>query len=284
MDYVENSLLLSVLSYLAFAISTSIDKFFMNNGHNPILTNTLKMYFNACVLLILGLIFFDFNLGVNLIFAALCLGFLYALAGVLYFKSLQLVDLQVFLPISQSLIILILFVVSIILFQEKVFFGNVFGIILLMLGLCCFVANKGFSLLSGTKSSLTLVAMIVFSVLYGILVKFFLFYVEPINLAILMYFSSALFLTVYLFFRRKEEDTLNIRSAKILVSAFFGAMGTFLLYMALSVGDAAKVFPVNALQFVFVFIFAILFLREKFCWRKLWGTLIVVMGVYLVSL
>ena len=71
---------------------------------------------------------------------------------------------------------------------------------------------------------------------------------------------------------------------KILVASFFGGIGTFLIYSALAVGNASKVYPLTGLSTIFIFIFASVFLKEKFMWHRLAGTVLVFLGIYLVSL
>ncbi len=74
-----------------------------------------------------------------------------------------------------------------------------------------------------------------------------------------------------------------MNSPMIITASFFGAMGTFLLYSALAIGDASKVFSIAGLQSAFIFIIASLFLKEKFRWHRLGGTMIIVAGVFLIS-
>jgi uncharacterized membrane protein len=56
------------------------------------------------------------------------------------------------------------------------------------------------------------------------------------------------------------------------------------LFSAAALGNASKVYPLAGLQSAFIFIIALLFLKEKFYWHRLAGTVIVFLGIFLVSL
>lgn len=51
-------LILAILSNLFGAITSSLDKHFLNQRQNPFMANTAKMFFDGLFLLIFGLIFF----------------------------------------------------------------------------------------------------------------------------------------------------------------------------------------------------------------------------------
>lgn len=280
-------LLLAILSYLSFAISTSIDKYFMNNGHNPLHTNTFKMFFDASILLIVGLIFFDLQFTRELALWALLLGAIYAISGVLYFKSLQLKDVEIFVPYAKSSQLLLVFIGSILIFQESASKFSYFGVFMILVGIYMVLSDNGFAIPKLDKGIFLILGVIALSTIYSLLVKGILFNNEPINLAILMYFFCTIFLMIYSIACRAKKHSkrivFEIRNSKIFVSSFFGAMGTLLLYSALARGDASQVYPVLGLEAVFVFIIASLFLKEKFYWHRLIGTLIVVSGIYFIS-
>ncbi len=130
--------------------------------------------------------------------------------------------------------------------------------------------------------------MVFLDVVYWLLVKKLLFNIEPINLAILMYFSTTIILIIYqtLF---KKELIINLLAHKqrilmIGVASMFGALGTFLLFSALSLGNATKVYPMAGLQSVLVFLIASIFLKERLYRHRLFGAVSVFFGIFLVSL
>jgi len=280
----ETWLWLGILSYLFFAISSSIDKYFMNNQHNPVGTNTLKMLFNGLILLMIGFLFFELSVTRELLLWSLLLGGTYALIGILYFTALKFKEAKVVVPCYQSSNILLIFIGSVILFDEVVNIYNYVGIVLILMGVYAVLSEKGFKLPRLDKAVFLILGVIILSVIYSLLVKDLLSGIKPINLAIMMYFSSALILFGYILLSKKQKKSFSIKSSKIISASFFGALGTFLLYSALVKGDASKVYPLAGLQSVFVFIIALVFLREKFHWYKLVGTVLVFFGIFLISL
>ena len=66
--------------------------------------------------------------------------------------------------------------------------------------------------------------------------------------------------------------------------AVFGALGTLLFFLALSIGNASKVYPIAGVESMLIFIFAILFLKERFEWHRFLGTGIIVLGIAFVSI
>jgi drug/metabolite transporter (DMT)-like permease len=275
-------LVLGLLSYLSYAISTSIDKYFMNNGHHPASTNTFKMYFDGAILLLIGFLFLDLNFSLKLLGWALVLGGLYAISGIIYFEVLKKKDVEIYVPYSQSTKILLTFMGSVFVLNESVNGFNYLGFVLILIGIYAVLSENGFSLPKIDKIILLVLVSVVLGAIYSLLVKKLLFDIKPIDLAITMYFSSAIFMSGYMWY--SKERSLKLSDSKIVISAFFGAMGTFLLFSALEVGDAAKVFPMAGLQSVFVFIIALMFLKEKFYWHRLIGTIIVVIGIYFISI
>jgi len=161
---------------------------------------------------------------------------------------------------------------------------NYTGIALILIGVYVVLSKDGFKLPKLDKVIFLISVMVILDVVYLLSVKKLLFEIEPINLAIMLYFSSTIILACYLLSSKKQKKLFDIKSSKIIVAAFFGAIGTFLLYFALSIGNASKVYPTVGLQSVFIFIIASVFLKEKFYWHRLIGTLVVFVGIFLISL
>jgi len=162
------------------------------------------------------------------------------------------------------------------------------GLVLILLGVYLVLSRKSFDIPKLDKAFFFGLLNVIIGTVFALLVKKVLFDVEPINLAIMMYFSTTLILLIYdSIAKRKPLDILRGDKSnipKIAIAAFFGAIGTFLLYSALSIGDASKVYPIAGLQSVLIFIAATLFLKEKFMWHRMIGTIIVVAGIYLISI
>ncbi|NOQ55432.1 MAG: EamA family transporter [Nanohaloarchaea archaeon] len=287
----ETWFIFGILSYLSYAISTSIDKYMMNEKYNTIKTNTLKMFFDGIILLIASSIFFNISITNNLIFGSLILGSIYAFSGIFYFETLNLKDVSSIVPYYSSASLLFIFFGSIIFFNEIVNIFNYIGIAAIMIGIYLVLSETGLRLPKKDKGLTYATIVIIFSVSYSLLTKLFLNDIEPMALAICMYFSATLFLILYLHIFKKEnlkQITHYKRYKKqiknIFIASFFGASGTFLLYYALSVGNASKVYPLVGLQMIFIFMIATIMLKEKFRLHKFIGTLIVFIGIFLISI
>ena len=281
-------LAIGILGYLFYAISTAIDKYIMNHKYGAIKTNTIKMFFDGIILFIIGLLFFNITITSILIAWSLILGILYAATGILYFESLELKDVEEVMPFSTASITLLIFIGSIMLLSETANIFNYFGIILTIIGMYLVILKDNLKYPKIDKGFYLMIGMILISVIYSLLVKISLTDIEPINLAITMYFSTTIFLFIYLIFIKKENIKFNNKFKnhipKIIISSFFGATATLLIYFALSIGDASKVYPLAGLQSVFIFILATIFLKEKFTYKRLVGTFFVFAGIYLITI
>jgi len=197
-------------------------------------------------------------------------------------------DVEEVVPFIQSLRILFIFVGSLILFSETANFLNYLGIVMILSGLYLVLSEKGLKIPKIDRIFFLMLIGVLLGVVHAFLVKGLLFNVKPIDLAIMMYLSTTLILFIYqiLFRKRFLKSFIDFKQkiSKILLASFFGAIGTLLLYLALSLGDASKIYPIAGVQFIFVFIIGSIFLRREFRWYRLIGIITVFAGVYLVSL
>jgi uncharacterized membrane protein len=91
---------------------------------------------------------------------------------------------------------------------------------------------------------------------------------------------------VLLMRQRKQPNPAFVRprARTVFGASLFAATGVGLLYTALSQANASKVYPMAGISSVTVFLLATVFLQEKFYRHRFIGTLIVVLGIYLISL
>jgi len=281
-------LLLASLGYLFWAISTSFDKYMMAHKYDLIRTRVLKMFFDGIIVLVAGLMFFEINITWSLIKWSLFLGIISSLAGVLYFYALKKKDAEVVVPYKQAGQILLTFIAGIVLFHESANYLNYIGVGIILIGVYAILSKNGFKFPKLDTVIFLMFLLVILDVIYLLLVKVLLFNISAINLVIVVYFANAIFMFVYqLLFDRESMDYVNHikpRITKIIISAFFGGLGTLLVFMALNIGDASKVLPAAGLQSVFIFVIASLFLKEKFTWHRFFGTIAVGVGILLVSL
>jgi drug/metabolite transporter (DMT)-like permease len=83
-------LVLGILAYFSYAISSAIDKHLMDIDYAPYNTSIYKMFFDGIILLLSSFLFFDPNLSVKAVYACLFLGGIYAVSSVVYYKMLQI--------------------------------------------------------------------------------------------------------------------------------------------------------------------------------------------------
>jgi len=282
----ETWLVLGIFSYLFYAISTSIDKNMMNKKYEILSTSTFKMLLDGAFLLVIGFLFFHLNFNYKTVYWTAVLGALYAAAGIFYYKILTRRDVGESLPYLNSLQILFIFIFSLMFFGEQARPANYFGVVLILIGVYAILTKK-FRLPKFDVAFVFVIANVLINVVYYLLVKKVLFDVKPIDLSVSMYFFCTLSLVLYQMIFRKHKNLITTPKSnifRIFAAAFAGAMGTLVLFYALSMGEASKIYPMAGLQVVFVFIFASLFLKEKFSLQRLLGTLIVFAGIFFVSL
>ena len=276
-------LVLGILSYLFYSFATSICKYLMNKKHDPFSANFFLLFFDCIILLIVGLLFFKLDFSFDLFLWSLLLGTLYALGGIPWFVSLKLKDVSIITPYSQSAVVLLTFIGAIFLLNENVNFYNILGVVLILVGIYTVLSQK-FKLPKLDRTVFLVLISVIFVAIYSLLVKKVLSNVKPINLAIMVYFSATLFMLVYLLFSPKQRKSFDFGCNRMFFASLFGSIATLLLFYALTTGLAAKIYPIAGLQSVFVFFIALIFLREKFYWHRLIGTIVVFFGIFLLSL
>lgn len=69
----------------------------------------------------------------------------------------------------------------------------------------------------------------------------------------------------------------------IILSGLAGAVSWIFYFAALKIGSASDVSAIDRFSIIFVVIFAILFLGEKFTWLKLFGAILIGAGAFLIT-
>ena len=165
---------------------------------------------------------------------------------------------------------------------------NYSGIILILIGVYFVVSENGLSAPKVDQSFLPLLILLPMDVAYALLLKTLLGKFDPVPLAVSIYFLSSLMLVgIQLFSKKEPFPTVAYLKPKLKVifsASFFGGISVFLLYSALSVGNASKIYPFAGLNSIVIFFLAIIFLKEKFYWHRMAGTLVAFAGIFLISL
>jgi uncharacterized membrane protein len=279
---------LSILGYTIGAIASILDKHMMNQQYHPVTTVLLRTLFNAVFLGSAGLLFLNLRISASLLLLAAIPAFLLAISFVVYLRVLQKKNASEIQPFSQSLDVLFIFLGSIILLHEPATLANYVGILVMVGGIYLVLTEHITERPRLDRNLLIIAALVPIDLAYALLVKTYLGNTEPIALAVSIYLMAFLMLTViYLFMRRKIQPasaSLKPQLRTVLVASLFAATAAGLLYTALSQANASKVYPMAGISSITVFLLATIFLKEKFHRHRFIGTLIVVIGIYLISL
>lgn len=278
----------SILGFTIGAISGTLDKHMMNQQYNPVTTVLLRTLFNALFLGGMGLLLLHLNITLSLLLLAAIPAFLLAVSFVVYLRVLQRKNATEVQPFSQSLDTLFIFLASLILLHEPASLPNFAGIFFVVIGVYLVLTEHIKRVPRLDRYLLIIIALVPIDVAYALLVKTYLADAEPIALAVSIYFMAFLMLTfVSLLFRTKTNTTvasLRPQLRFVLVASFCAAIAVAFFYTALSQANASKVYPMAGVSSIAMFFLATVFLKEHFHWHRFIGTLIVVLGIYFISL
>jgi|SRR3989344_2336432 len=93
------------------------------------------------------------------------------------------------------------------------------------------------------------------------------------------------FLVLVVLFQKKISLITEFRTIDyifIILAGIAGALSWLFYFLALKTGDATKVASLDRLSVVFVMVFALLFLGEKFSLKVLSGIILIVVGAVLM--
>lgn len=278
----------SILGYSIGAVAGTLDKHMMNQRYNPVMTVLLRTLFNGLFLGTTGFLLLHLSITPAVLLFAVVPAFLLAISFVVYLGVLQRRNATEIQPFSQSLDTLFIFFASLIFLHEPASLPNYLGILLVVIGIYLVLTEHIRKVPRLDRNLLIIIALVPLDVAYALLVKTYLADAEPIALAVSIYLMAFLMLTIVsLLFRKKSSITaasLRPQLRIVLVASLCAATAAGFLYTALSQGDASKVYPMAGVSSIAVFFFATMFLKEHFHWHRFIGTLIVVVGIYLISL
>jgi uncharacterized membrane protein len=278
----------AIVGYMIGAISGVLDKYMMNQHYHPVTTVLLRTLCNAIFLGTAGFVLLNMRLSFSLLLLATIPAFLLIISFVVYLFVLQKRDASEIQPFSQSLDTLFIFLASILLLQESASLPNYLGIIIIVIGVYLVLTEHITKLPHLDRSLLIIAALVPLDIAYALLVKTFLGTADPIALAVSIYIMAFLMLTVVSVVLRRyinnKPASLKPQIRTVLVASLCAATAAAFLYTALSQANASKVYPMAGISSVAVFLLATIFLQERFHKHKFIGTLIVVIGIYLLSL
>jgi uncharacterized membrane protein len=284
---VELWFLFAIIGYTIGAISTILDKYMMNRLYHPVTWVLLRTLFNAIFLGSAGLLLINLQITPSLLLLAAIPALLLVVSFVIYLFVLQKKNASEIQPFSQSLDTLFIFLAAVIILHEPASLPNYIGILVTVIGVYLVLTEHITKVPHLDRQLLIIVALVPGDIAYALLVKTFLGTTNPIALAVSIYIMAFLMLLVVsLFLRRRINNTpasLKPQLRVVGVASLCAATAAAFLYTALSQANASKVYPMAGISSVSVFLLATIFLQEKFHKHKFIGTLIVVVGIYLIS-
>jgi uncharacterized membrane protein len=278
----------AILGYTIGAISSILDKHMMNRLYHPVTWVLLRTLFNAVFLGTAGLLLIHLQITPSLLLLAAIPAFLLVISFVVYLFVLQKKNASEIQPFSQSLDTLFIFLAAVIFLHEPASLPNYVGILVTVIGVYLVLTEHITKVPRLDRQLLIIAALVPIDIAYALLVKTFLGTTDPIALAVSIYIMAFLMLLVVsLLLHRYIHTTpasLKPQLRVVLVASLCAATAAAFLYTALSQANASKVYPMAGVSSVAVFLLATVFLKEKFHRHKFIGTLIVVIGIYLISL
>jgi uncharacterized membrane protein len=259
----------------------------MNRLYHPVTWVLLRTLFNAVFLGSAGLLLIHLQITPSLLLLAAIPALLLVVSFVVYLFVLQKKNASEIQPFSQSLDTLFIFLAAVIILHEPASLPNYIGILVTVIGVYLVLTEHITKVPHLDRQLLIIVALVPGDIAYALLVKTFLGTTNPIALAVSIYIMAFLMLLVVsLFLRRRINNTpasLKPQLRVVGVASLCAATAAAFLYTALSQANASKVYPMAGISSVSVFLLATIFLQEKFHKHKFIGTLIVVVGIYLIS-
>ncbi|DAC72809.1 MAG TPA: hypothetical protein DSN98_03245 [Thermoplasmata archaeon] len=280
--------LFSILGYTIGAVAGILDKYMMNRLYHPVTTVLLRTLFNAIFLGTAGILFLQLSITPSLLMLAAIPAFLLAISFVVYLRVLQKKDASEIQPFSQSLDTLFIFLAAIILLHEPARLENYIGILVIVIGVYLVLTEHITKVPRLDRNLLIIAALVPIDIAYALLVKTFLGTADPIALAVSIYLMAFFMLGIISLLMRRHihrpAGSLKPQMRIVLVASLCAATAAAFLYTALSQAAASKVYPMAGISSVMVFLLATVFLKEKFHKHRFIGTIIVVFGIYLISL
>jgi uncharacterized membrane protein len=278
----------ALIGYTIGAVSTTLDKYMMNRQYHPVTTVLLRTLCNAIFLGTGGFLLLNMHLSTSLLVLAAIPAFLLAFSFVVYLFVLQKKNAGEISPFSQSLDTLFIFLASIVILNEPARLENYIGILITVIGVYLVLTEHITKMPRLDRSLWIIIGLVPIDIAYALLVKTLLGDTDPIALAVSIYIMAflILFIVSVLLRRRINNKAISVmpQLRTVLVASFCAAIAAAFLYTSLSVANASKVYPMAGINSVAVFLLATVFLKEKFHKHRFIGTIIVVLGIYLISL
>ncbi len=286
-------LALAVLYAFLHSLVTMFDKIILRNKEiDPLSLSAYRFLANAAVAgaIVLSIgqaVFVD---GSSFVAYIIPLGILYTITGLGYFFAVKAGDISEIVPVGQSMTILLAFALSVFVLNEIASVYDYAGTAAIILGSYFVLTNGRIEVPKMSKAFAFLTVWAVSLAIWGIFSKSAAASVHPSTLNLLMSsFAAISFVTLNSVtdFKRLVKVGRNIFSSRkltlvMLLSSISATVGTFLLFTALTVGNASEVLPVSRSLPLFTVFLGWLVLKENHSKIRFLGSLAIVAGIFLI--
>lgn len=227
--------------------------------------------------------------GIN--YPAIALSLFYFLAAITYFYALKAGEVSKLIPYRDAIVVLLSFFLAVVLLSEKFIARDFLGVIVIVFG-GYIVWTDGKIVVPEKSPGLFLIAAsAVFLALIGIVAKLGVGTIHPLALLLYMYFLDAIYVVLFSLATKREQllETIDaVRSEKklaglILAASIAAPLGVALQFYALSMQNAAKVLPISGTLPLFAALIGWLALKEKHGKARVFGAMLVLAGIYILS-
>ncbi|MCK4551011.1 MAG: DMT family transporter [Candidatus Aenigmarchaeota archaeon] len=283
-------LALALFYAFAHAAVSVIDKKILSHKNiDPLALSAIRFAVNVIISFSILIVFLRPSLSeINAVVALLST--FYFLAGLAYFYALKTDDVSKLVPYRDAIVTILSFSLAFLLLGESITTINILGVIAIATGGYIVWTDGKITIPKKSTGILLIGISAVFLSFYGITAKVSVLDVHPLMLSFFMYLLVASYFTAtnLVFNRKNLKDTgktiLSERKTRILIimASAFAVVGSISLFFALSLENATKVLPIAGTLPLFAAIMGKRLLNEKHGKERIAGTLLILVGIYLL--
>ena len=253
----------ALLAALTSGITTLFAKKSLNTNSNLVtFLRTIIIFLFTIVVVFLFKVEFvklDFK---TLLFLILS-GIFTALLWICYFKALSLSSVNKVTPVDKTSIVLTL-ILSSIFFKERITLYKIVSIVFMLFGTYLMVGKSDKE--NNNKWLFYAILTSIFNSIATIIAKFGIKDVDALYATFIRVLVVLVCIFLYIFIRKDYKDIKNIKKKDYLYISLSGistSLSWLFYFMALKLGDASLVFPIEKLSAGFAIVFSSIFLKEK---------------------
>ena len=211
-------------------------------------------------------------------------GIFTALLWICYFKALSLSSVNKVTPVDKTSIVLTL-ILSSMFFKEKITLYKIVSIIFMLVGTYLMVGKSDKK--DNNKWLFYAILTSIFNSIATIIAKFGIKDVDASYATFIRVLVVLVCISLYIFIRKDYKDIKNIKKKDFLYISLSGistSLSWLFYFMALKLGDASLVFPIEKLSAGFAIMFSSIFLKEKMDRKMKIGFVLILISVGILIL